>query len=72
VWLIFILADMRDGLRSLGMLAENIHAEVLVLLKVLHLAWRKLITLRTGPQGPPGSWPFSLVFARRDYPRMGP
>ena len=57
------LQDMRDGLRNWGVLAENVHTEIFGSLEAITPVWRRLITLLTCQQGPPGSGP-PVSFAR--------
>jgi ferredoxin-NADP reductase/MOSC domain-containing protein YiiM len=57
------LQNMRDGLRNLGVLAENVHTEVFGALEGITPGMARIDRTPHLPQGPPGSGP-SVSFAR--------
>ena len=57
------LENMRDGLRNLGVLAENVHTEIFGVLEGITPGMTRLGHTPRLPQGPPGSGP-SVSFAR--------
>jgi hypothetical protein len=59
VWPIFIFAEMRDGLRNWGVLAENVHTEIFGALDSITPGMAQVVHTPHLPQGPPGSGPQS-------------
>ncbi len=57
------LQNMRDGLRTWGVLAENVHTEIFVSLEAITPGMAQVVHTPHPPQGPPGSGP-AVSFAR--------
>jgi ferredoxin-NADP reductase len=57
------LQNMRDGLRTWGVLAENVHTEIFGSLEAITPGMAQAVHTPHPPQGPPGSGP-SVSFAR--------
>ncbi|OLB30223.1 MAG: sulfurase [Acidobacteria bacterium] len=57
------LQNMRDGLRTWGVLAENVHTEIFGSLEAITPGMAQVVHTPHPPQGPPGSGP-AVSFAR--------